>query len=781
MPFAQTNSPPNRQWVYRLLFIIAVTVGIGIPLFEGLYVYPRFLDWLTDSTEDDALRIGRHLAATLSTETALSQEAIPERFRNEVDQVVRDLEIERLKLFSPDGTVIFSTQAGDVGGSNRSPYFHEQVAKGIPYSKVVKKDAQTLEGRVVSRDVVETYVPLLREGVFVGAMEIYYDITAKKSDLQQLREGTLLNIVLVSLGLMLSILVILLLIARFRRDAEKAEQRYQAIVDTFSRTGDGICIIDAEFHPIYMNDVMADQFGARGNLPCYKAIFGLDAPCDECRLPAILQDNETVKYRRAANGCFYDVIAAPIRDRDGTVYSMAVYRNITEQRVAEERLLHQANFDNLTHLPNRQLAEDRLSQALKSAHRNQQKTVLMFIDLDDFKKVNDTLGHDVGDRLLVQAAERLKSAVREDDTVARYGGDEFLIIVGNLDQAMDAEPIAEKVLDAFSHPFEIGSERLIVSTSIGLSVYPDDGEDTVVLLKNADTAMYRAKESGRNAFSFFMPSMNQEIVRRLEIEKRLHGALERGELSLHYQPMVNARTLELVGAEALIRWHNDELGRVPPDDFISLAEQTGLIEPLGEWVLRTAAAQVAVWRREHSERFFMAVNVSPRQFRNAAIKRVVTEVLEQHALPPGALEIEVTEGLLMKARKETRQLLRELYMQGITLSLDDFGTGYSSLQYLQQFPFKVLKIDRSFIHDLHRNEKNRAVVRATIAMARGLGLTVVGEGVETREQLEFLRESGCHLIQGWYIARALPAADFTRLFAASACVDEPTASHGEVG
>ncbi|TVR82937.1 MAG: EAL domain-containing protein [Rhodospirillales bacterium] len=434
----------------------------------------------------------------------------------------------------------------------------------------------------------------------------------------------------------------------------------------------------------------------------------------------------------------------------------------TLRKEYEERLERQANFDDVTGLPNRVLALDRLRGAVVSAQRHHHKVGILFVDLDHFKKINDTLGHATGDQLLRLAAERLTGCVRAEDTVARLGGDEFTVILPKLASSAHAEPVIQKILDTFSEPFQLGQDEAFISASIGVTVAPNDGNDPQVLMQNADAAMYRAKEQGRNTFHYFTPELNRRAVERMRLESHLLHALDRGELDLHYQPIVDLRLGTVAGAEALLRWTNPELGNVGPDRFIPLAEDTGLIVPIGQWVLDTACAQLAAWREIGLAPIRLSVNISSRQFRGTNLCVALAEMLKRHNVSSHLLELEITEGLLMDELPQTRANLRDLASLAVRLSLDDFGTGYSSLRYLKQFPVDTLKIDKSFVSEVPHDEGDATVVEAIIAMAHRLGLQVIGEGIETQEQLRFLQAAGCDLAQGFYLSRPLTAAAFLR-------------------
>ena len=436
---------------------------------------------------------------------------------------------------------------------------------------------------------------------------------------------------------------------------------------------------------------------------------------------------------------------------------VVIVRDITEQHKAAEVIRKHAYFDNLTSLPNRFLSLDRLWQMLKKAKRNADNVAVFFLDLDDFKKVNDSLGHEVGDKLLVEAANRLKLVVRESDTVGRLGGDEFIVLSQALTNGHDAIDIAENLLGIFREPFKIDGRELSLTVSIGIAIYPENGGSASDLLRNADTAMYQAKTLGRNAYSFFTRAMNDITLRRLEIEGYLHYALERDEFEVYYQPKVNIVNGNIIGAEALLRWHNPVLGNVTPDEFIPIAEHTGLIVPIGEYVVQQALDFLGDWQSAHQKNYTIAVNLSPRQFRDKKLIDFIKKSLNNANIKPESLEFEVTEGVLMIGNSYIDGALAELHKLGVKLSMDDFGTGYSSLSYLRKYSFDVLKIDRSFVSGITLKESDRDLVKATIAMAHSLGLLVVAEGVEIREQLTLLEELGCDLAQGYYFSKPIPA------------------------
>jgi diguanylate cyclase (GGDEF)-like protein/PAS domain S-box-containing protein len=458
-----------------------------------------------------------------------------------------------------------------------------------------------------------------------------------------------------------------------------------------------------------------------------------------------------------------DSIAA-IHDRQGqAIGAVIVFRDVSVARAMARQITHSAEHDFLTGLPNRMLLNDRISQAIASARRHTRHVAALFLDLDGFKHVNDSLGHPIGDKLLQSVATRLVAAVRGTDTVSRQGGDEFVVLLPDLLQPEDAAVMAGRILRDVAQPHLVDQYELHVTTSIGVSVFPDDGADAETLIKNADTAMYQAKENGRQSFQFFKPAMNARAVERQSIEENLRRALERREFTLHYQPKINLKTAEITGAEALIRWTHPSRGPISPAQFIPIAEDCGLIMPIGRWVLRHAAQQAQAWVDAGLRPVTMAVNVSAMEFRDDDFLRGLFAILDESRLAPRALELELTESVLMKRVASTALILQTLRKSGVQVAIDDFGTGYSSLSYLRKFPIDTLKIDQSFVAQIDNGDDDAAIVTAVLGMARSLKLRVVAEGVETFEQLEFLHAFRCEEAQGYYFSRPVPAAQFAKL------------------
>ena len=472
-------------------------------------------------------------------------------------------------------------------------------------------------------------------------------------------------------------------------------------------------------------------------------------------------------YRKDGSLFWNDLSIAPVSNHAGRItHFIGVQNDITELKRYEDELKHHANYDALTGLPNRSLLQDRLKQAIAVARRQNHSVAVAFLDLDRFKIINDSLGHDAGDRLLQTVAKRIESCLRQFDTVARYAGDEFVLILYDQVNKNVISALLQRILDNVCKPFQLDKQDVYVTCSIGVSMFPQDGRELGILLKNADAAMFRAKERGRNNFHFYTAEMNSRGTEHLSLENDLRRAFERGELLLHYQPQVDLPSGCIVGAEALVRWQHPQKGMIPPSRFIPLAEEIGLILPLGEWVLQTACAQNRAWQDAGLPPITMSVNVSVRQFMQKDLIGSLAKIIEASELDPQQLELEVTESLIMHNAEAFVATLHELRAIGIKLAIDDFGTGYSSLNYLKQLPVDRLKVDQSFVRDIFQDAGGATIAEAIITLGHSLGLKVIAEGVETGEQLNFLRHKLCDQFQGFYFSRPLPADKFTALLQA---------------
>ncbi|MGD0960026.1 MAG: EAL domain-containing protein [Methylomonas sp.] len=451
-----------------------------------------------------------------------------------------------------------------------------------------------------------------------------------------------------------------------------------------------------------------------------------------------------------------------------TIGILGVYEDITEQKQADERIHYLANFDPLTGLPNRARLNDHLKYALSLAKRSTGHLALMFLDLDHFKDINDTLGHSVGDKLLIELAQRLRKVLREEDTVSRLGGDEFILLLPGID-TRGAAIVAQKILDALIQSYRIGHYNLTLTASIGIALYPNDGLDLETLSKSADTAMYRAKQEGRQGYRFFTPEMQASSERNLQLVNALRHALELEQLFVLYQPQVSLRDGRIIGAEALLRWRHPELGMVAPGEFISVAEDCGLILPIGEWVLRRAVQQAKQWLNDGFSPLIMAVNLSVVQFRHPDLPDLITRILNEEGLPANYLELELTESVAMHSPQAAIATMNNLHERGVKMSIDDFGAGYSSLSYLKKFKVYKLKIDQSFVRDISTDAEDKAIVSAVISLAESLGLKTIAEGVETAEQLAYLQDQGCDEVQGYLFSKPLAAEQFAELLMRGVC------------
>ena len=467
--------------------------------------------------------------------------------------------------------------------------------------------------------------------------------------------------------------------------------------------------------------------------------------------------NHTLLLRRDGREFSIEDSAAPIRDDDEKVCGcVIVFRDVTEKRRLEQRVTYQANYDALTDLPNRHLFQDRLSQSIAQGYRSGHLVALLYLDVDHFKNINDRLGHPFGDRILVELGRRFKTTIRETDTIARIGGDEFAVILRDLSDRTEALALGRRLMHEAALPLQVSGSRADLTVSIGVALYPDDGTDATALVRNADIALYQVKKTGRNSLQFFSKKMNRVVQKQLKIESELREGLDRNQFFLLYQPIVNLEHSRAVGVEALVRWKHRGKIRVP-DEFIPVAEEMGLIVPLGEWILRTALRQVRSWIDQGLPLVRLTVNVAVKQLHSDGFVDFLESLLRENRLDPALLEIEITERTLMFQDHHTLETLGRIRDQGISISIDDFGTGYSSLNYIRNFPVDTLKIDRAFLADMFDNHYDQAIIRAILSMAQSLSINVVAEGVEREEQARFLRNNGCFLAQGYFYSHPVPA------------------------
>lgn len=709
----------------------------------------------------------------------LSGPQIRELVQTEIlDQLVRekmrDSELVKLRIFDPDNKVIYSTIPAEMGvivGKDNLGWSAKNLTKPLSTLSFVKEFIG-LEGQADKRYILSTSVPVLNrtgKGNFI-VIELFADVTHGMGSIHKADT----QMIVASVGVLFVVLIIIYLAAR-RADSvlELEAEVSREAMESSSRLGK---ILDQSANEIFV--FAADTFkfiqvnkGACHNLGYSEDELRSMTPMDI--KPEYNEDQFRQLLRPLLSGKKNSLLFQTVHKRkDESTYPVevrlqlsrvgdvsmfvAIIMDITERRAAEEQINFLAFHDELTHLPNRNLFLDRLQQAIFEADRTEHLVAVLFLDLDRFKTINDSLGHTVGDQVLIQSAKRLNSVLRAGDTISRLGGDEFSIVLSDIHNVMDCTLIAEKLLDCMSKPLVIGDRELVVTVSIGITIYPFDNAEIQGLLKNADMAMYHAKEAGRNNYQFYSSSMADKASERMGLEMSLRRALNEGELVLHYQPILDMTSGQIVGVESLVRWMHPQRGLMGPDNFISIAEETGLIVPLGQWVLRTTCEHAKVLDDMGLVIPKFAVNLSPRQFRDPNLIQGIRDIFKESGFDPKRLDLEITENLLMGDTETVREQLYELTKLGIELSIDDFGTGYSSLSYLRQLPISNLKIDRSFVQELPDNADDSAIVSSTISMAHYLGMKTVAEGIETREQLRFLKHAGCDIAQGFLISRPLP-------------------------
>ncbi|MEL0067216.1 MAG: EAL domain-containing protein, partial [Gammaproteobacteria bacterium] len=565
-------------------------------------------------------------------------------------------------------------------------------------------------------------------------------------------------------------------------DIRDTQEQLDLIAKAFENTSDGVFILDNHFKYQAVNKAYEKITGFKFSDKKDK-LFDIHSTHTSAK-DVLHKVRQSLVLEGAWQGELEDTRASgelytielkldAVRDRlDEITHFVGVFSDITYRKKAEQDLRRMANYDQLTGLPNRSLFQDRLKHAIALSDRNSKELILLFIDLDNFKIVNDSLGHSIGDRLLTKVAERISACVRSNDTVARLGGDEYTILLEQVEGSLVGTRVADKILDALSRPFRIQGHELVIGCSIGIAMYPDDGADVETLLRNADTAMYSAKYQTKNTYQFFTDSMNKKANSRLEMEHELRKAIPAGDIKVVYQPKVDLTTGRIVGCEALARWQHPELGFVSPEDFISLAEETGLIYSLGESVLNNACAATAEWKKHHGYSGRTAVNLSAIQFRQTGLLDSIESIVNKHGLSGSDLELELTEGMLVTNPDSVNQIMSDFRAKDYHLSIDDFGTGYASMAQLKNFPINTLKIDKTFIDDLTNNEQDASLVKAVLSLAQNLNLSTVAEGVEYQEQVEALSAMGCESIQGYVYSKPISTDLFAALLESNLTLNE---------
>jgi diguanylate cyclase (GGDEF)-like protein/PAS domain S-box-containing protein len=764
-----------RNHVLRNIVLLALVAAILLPLYIYVFIFPAFTRMMVENTEETVAHTANYVATQLlqGLETISPQaiDAAPQ-LQRQLAETQRDLGLGKLRLFDRDGRIAYSSDAREVGQRNDSPFFREQVAQGQPYSKLKQHGHPTVEGTEALRDVVESYVPIMRNGRFIGAFEFYTDVTEHASLQSQLLSEASLVMLACMVGLIGALTYLLAGAARSLAAQRQADAQIREAAQVFNFSSDASLITDAHGVIRRVNAAFTEITGYNADEAVGKKLSLLKSGRHDATFYAELWRSLHEKgvwegeiFNQHKDGAIYpqwQTISAVRDANDKLTGFISQYTDVARRKLTEQEVRYRANYDTLTGLPNRELLMERLERSLLDALRRPHQFALLFVDLDHFKQINDALGHQTGDRLLQKVAAYLRSCVRSSDTVARLGGDEFVILLSDLNSPDEAGIVAEKIVAGFASAIDLQPHRVHVSTSIGIAVYPNDGDEIQMLFRNADLAMYRAKESGRNGFHFYEPALTEAVLFRHQLETDLHEALPRGELAMHYQPIIEIATHRLVGVEALMRWQQPTRGIVPPDLFIPVAESIGLIQELGIWALDEVCRQLARWR-EQGLHLHAAVNVSSRQIPDGLSPALLGGLLDKHGLQPKDLVLEITESILLCDIQAAQQWMDAVRAMGIRIALDDFGTGYSSLSYLQRLHWDVVKIDKSFVQEMGETASSRALVETIIGMGHLFGLGVVAEGVETAEQFSALRDMGCEFAQGYFLSRPLPAAAILQL------------------
>jgi len=794
--------------MFRLSRFLSLASGIAVLLMTILLSWAYHRSEIAERTESAGLRnealartfanaIWPEMGEALVRSQGLGGDVLRERpLARELDRRIRrlsaDVPIVKIKVYSLDGVAVYSSLPREIGEDKRTNPGFLAARGGERRSELVRGGSMSAtEGEIENVDVVASYVPIRTEtgGPVRAVFELHTDVTADIAAIERRAAALLLGLG-ASFGVLYAVL--LLIAGRAVRilsrqhaairdneasiraknlELEAANERMRMVSAVFDRSIQGIVVTDSDRNIVEVNRAYTEITGHRadesiGHPPqlmssgWHDDAF-YDAIWETARRDGHWQGEVT---NRRKNGEIYShwlMLCADYNARNEVVHYIGMFYDITEKRLSEERIARLAYYDTLTELANRGLFEDRLEHALQFARRNQSSLAVMFIDLDRFKPVNDSLGHKAGDMLLKQVAGRLSGIVRDSDTIARLGGDEFALLIagGFPDSRQYVSDVAQRLLDALAEPFWIDGHEIFAGASIGISLYPLDGDAPETLLKHADVAMYQAKHAGRNRYRFFVPAMNAGALERLGIEESLRHALDRNEFELYFLPTVSTATGRLTGTEVLMRWRHPERGLLLPGAFVTIAEETGLIVPIGAWLLEEACRAFARWRPRLPPGFRIAVNLSARQLQGDLVE-TVRRALALTGIDPSGIELELTERMLMVDTERAIEMMDGLAALGVRLSLDDFGTGYSSLAYLKRFPLDKLKIDRSFVADLPDDRSGIAIVEATLALAHSLGLTVIAEGVETDAQFAFLRRAGCAECQGYLFSPPVPADRF---------------------
>ncbi|MCP3687401.1 MAG: EAL domain-containing protein [Gammaproteobacteria bacterium] len=780
--FKPKKANSSLEWRFALIGLIAIVVTAAV-----LSIYHRQLtvEHFIGTEQRSHIALSQTIVNTLipkysdflkqaesTPKSVLVANPLSRQLHNDLQDIAKALPVLKIEIFDTSAKTLFSTDTAQTGTVQSPGYSGSRVSRsGDVVSSISARDRLlNLDGtEVYNRSVLSSYLPLYAENDnnIIAVLSIDSDITVGLAEIEdeQLKLGILALSMLsvLYLALYFSVGTMARKLTRQNAAYKKVDEFSSQLASLLDKSCNEVFVFDAASLKLtHYNQRASDNLGF-----CAKE---LDQVTMAQLIPVVSSEEFPSLVEPLLSGDIEQLEFDTVYQRkDGTQYPvevllqysgaerqpvfLAVALDVTEKKKAEDRLNFLAYHDSLTGLPNRRLLVDRVEQAIEAAVVDEQLGAILFIDLDKFKDINDSLGHEAGDSLLTDTAERLVGCMRAADTVARWGGDEFCLLLKDVGSVNNVFTVVEKIKASLSEAFLLMGERIFISASIGIILYPLEDTDAGDLLRNAGTAMYQAKDKGISNYRFYCHEMGKQIEQRLDLVLEMRYALERKEFTLYYQPKVEVKSGKVVGVEALIRWQHPERGLVPPDQFISVAEETGFIIPVGKWVLQQACEQMKALREYGLESIPVSVNLSIGQLQKASLVDDVRQILRQTEFEPSMLDLEITESMLMSDIDHVTQTLRELAELGVTISVDDFGTGYSSLAYLKQFPISTLKIDRSFIRDIPDDKDDMSITIAIINMAKGLGLKTVAEGVEIREQLEFLKTHECDLIQGYFFSK----------------------------
>jgi diguanylate cyclase len=800
-----------NKWIIRIIILIA----ISLPIYTGYKLNEHLHNTIIESKEVEAIHMASHIIHDIDQKNHIGHNHTENnnihsvhlkedvdldlndpRLHENINWVVSDLRIDLFRVLDNDGNVIYSSNIEEIGTIDKCETTVESGTNKKVVSTVIEKGHYSSDGNLMVNTVVETHIPILfkndnGEIELVGLFEIYNNISDVDHHLDQavLISGLIVIGPFLLIGLFIYSAVETKKINELLRikniKVKESEEKFRLVTQS---THDAIVSIDDAGKIIFWNNGATKVFGyteEEAMRTTFMALLpeeyvgGYVQVCEEAikieKSFFVVDEKDIELYGKRKNNEEFPMQVTltiwPFKERK--VYS-AIIKDITERRKFEDRLRFQANYDKLTGLPNRNMIDDRLQQAEMAAKRNGTKAAILFIDLDRFKYVNDTFGHEAGDELLKQVARRLETCVREVDTVARLGGDEFLVILSDVKQPIAVRKIAKKIITQLSTPFNLKLEskapesycnlnqEVLISGSIGVSFFPDDGVTKDDLMKKADAAMYQAKKEGKNNYKYYTSDLDNENNTKLKIEKELRTALQNDEFYMVYQPIICLSSAKIVGVETLLRWNNPNLGNIPPDIFIPIAEEIGMMPKLGDWIFLNSCKEMGSVCNDDSD-LYVSINVSVSQLENPDFPKIVNKIIKETEFPAELIQLEITESMMMEDIEKAINIMTRLTKIGVTVAIDDFGTGYSSLSYLKKIKASTLKIDKSFIDEVPKDPEDVAIVKAIIKMAQSLNLKIIAEGVENKDQVKFLKKLNCDKGQGYHYHKPMSILELEKI------------------